>query len=408
MKEINHSERAHSKLGASSASRWMACPASVELSEQAPDEGHSAYASEGTCAHELAEVALLGSGNCSDYIGETYEGFTVTQEMADYTQIYVDYVIDAGSGEYVDTLIEERFSLDHIRDDMFGTNDACVLEPFGTLEIIDLKYGKGVEVEAKDNKQLLYYALGAAKGNDFEKVKLTIIQPRVENPIKSWTIPFKELKVFEETLKQAVEAVESPNPKFETGSHCRWCKAKAICPKKLEEAQAVARMDFSNEISPSDSKSLPEPSTLNVVQIKNILDHSKDIEDWLKSVAKYAQVKMEAGGHIDGYKLVRGRATRKYVSEADVIANFEAVYGDSIYAKRKLLGIPAMEKLVGKEDLSEYVYKPEGSITVAKRDDKRAEYIPAPMFPEIVEEEEAVNKEQLIQDCLDDFDNYEF
>lgn len=397
----NHSERAHSELGASSASRWMNCPASVGLSRLAPDEKESAYASEGTCAHELAEVALLGSGDCSDYIGEEYEGFTVTSEMANYTQIYVDYVLEASDNPIADTLIEERFSLEHIRPDMFGTNDACILEPFGTLEIIDLKYGKGVEVSPVNNKQLLYYALGASKGNEFKDVKLTIIQPRVQDPIKSWTIPFKELKAFEEELKEAVGRVESEEPEFKSGDHCRWCRAKAICPKRLEEAQEIARMDFGNELEPTNDNSLPDPSTLNVIQIKNILNHSKAIEDWLKAVAVYAQNKMENGGHVDGYKLVRGRATRKYVSEADVISSFEAEYGDSLYAKRKLIGIPAMEKMVGKEALADFIEKPLGKITIAKRDDKREEYIPPSHFPEI--EEDLVDHDKLVSDCLDDF-----
>ena len=407
---VNHSERAHSSLGASSASRWMNCPGSVALSEGLPNPS-SDNAKEGTCAHELVEVALLGTGKCRDYVGEVYEGFTVTEEMADYSQVYVDYVTNASeaAGEGSDTLIEERFSLAYIREGMFGTNDACILEPFGTLEIIDLKYGKGVEVEAVGNKQLMYYALGAAQGGDFANVKLTIIQPRVENPIKSSTISFDELKAFEAELKAAVKETEKANATLATGDHCRWCLAKAICPARKQEAQELAVMDFSSVTNVTTEQSLPQADKLNVIEIKNILNHSKAIKEWLDSVAAYAQQKMENGGHVDGYKLVKGRSIRKYSSEADIITEFGAVFGEDIYAKRKLIGIPAMEKIVGKEALGQYIYKPEGKITMAKREDKRAEYFPKPLFDGFTDEDKAIkelpktDKNKLINDCLDDF-----
>ena len=45
--------------------------------------------------------------------------------------------------------------------DSFGTSDAVVIDEVnGTAHIIDLKYGKGVSVEAEQNTQTMLYALG--------------------------------------------------------------------------------------------------------------------------------------------------------------------------------------------------------------------------------------------------------
>ncbi len=45
----------------------------------------------------------------------------------------------------------------------FGTADALIIAN-NTIEVIDLKYGKGVKVDAQNNPQLMLYGLGAFRG----------------------------------------------------------------------------------------------------------------------------------------------------------------------------------------------------------------------------------------------------
>lgn len=365
-----HSERAHSQWGASSAYRWMACPGSVRLSELAPEQESSPYAAEGTCAHELAERCLLDRKDAEHFIGVEFEGYEVTEEMAKYVQIYVDYVKQASEGEDKDVLIEEKFDLSHVREGMFGSNDACILEHFGTLEVIDLKYGKGIEVEAKNNKQLLYYALGAARGGDFTEVKLTIVQPRVENPIKSWTTSMDTLSKFEEELGRAYDATLVENPKYASGDHCRFCPAIAMCDTKRRDAQATARMDFGLETPKSDS-SLPAPEQIDDEVLKRVLDHADEIKQWINSVEGYALHLLKIGKEVPGYKLVKGRANRKVKDEKALLA----AMGDEIY-EHKLKGIGKLEQRFGKAEIAPYLYKPEPKLTIAPESDKREEVKP--------------------------------
>ena len=372
METVNHKERAHSELGASSASRWLACPSSVSLSEGI-EEKESNFASEGTCAHEVADITLSTGGHTEDLIGNVYEGHTVTKEMSDYVDTYVQYVREAGKGKEMS--IEERIDLSFIDPRMFGSNDAIIYEPYGTLEIIDLKYGMGIEVSPENNKQLMYYALGAAQGGEYSHVKMTIVQPRVSNPIKSWTVPYSVIEAYAEELKQGVEKVDSGEDYFSIGDHCRFCKAKAICPATKAKTQELARLDFADHM-PVKKESFPNPSDLSNIEISRVLEHSKAIQEWLKSVSVYALNQLEVGRKIDGYKLVAGRSVRVLTNPKEFEAEFGAIYGDAIYAPKKLIGIGDLEKLVGKKGAAPFLSKPEASNTIAPVSDKRKEVLP--------------------------------
>lgn len=388
-------DRGHSVVGASSAHRWMVCPGSNNLIKQAPPQKESIHATMGTVAHELAEHTLNGSGVCSDYIGMEWLGHEVDEEMAEYVQIYVDYVLKASEGGHKDLIIEEMFELDHIREGMYGSNDAIVMEEFGTLEVIDLKYGKGKEVFAKDNPQLMYYALGCANGSDFDKVKMTIVQPRIQDPIKSHTITRQELEDFGVKLGLAVDETRKKDAPLSAGSHCFFCPAKAICPEQRREVQELARMDFANA-EPITEKSLPSPDTFDEFTLMNVLDHSDKIKKWLDSVQSYAMDRLEKGKYVKGYKLVHGRVNRKVESETEL----HMAFGDEIY-EQKLLGIDKLEKKFGKKEVAEFLYKPEPKLTMAREEDKRPEV-------SVNKEIDIFNDNPIADDKIDNFDNFDF
>lgn len=156
---------AHAKLSPSSAKRWMTCPGSVELSKDRPDES-SSFADEGTDAHELAARCLESGKNANDFLGETMgKGNVVGADMAYNVQAYVDYVRNMASEiPGAQLLVEQRLPIGHLtgEEGAKGTADVVIL---GGEEIIvvDLKYGRGVAVEAEDNPQLQIYGLGAVR-----------------------------------------------------------------------------------------------------------------------------------------------------------------------------------------------------------------------------------------------------
>ena len=367
---LDHKSRAHSNLGASSADRWMTCYGSVRLTKDLPEEPESPYAREGTVAHELAEHCMVEDIKANSIIGEEFQGFEITEEMANAVDLYIRTIEEVG-GEGKTLYIEERFVLDHIDSELFGTNDACIAEPFGTLYIIDFKYGKGVPVEAKGNKQLLYYAVGAARGGEFTDVELIIVQPRCdhpEGPVRRDRVPIERLEEFENELRLAVaETRKKDAPLVPTEKGCKWCKAKAFCPALKGKALEVAKADFDDE----NQIVLPNPADLTGDEIGKVLKYSKLISDWVKSVEKHAHARAERGTPIKGYKLVNKRSNRKWIEEQKTIEHFQDIWGEEVFEPKKLKSPAQLQKIVGKEEVDRLTTKPVTGTTLVKESDKR-------------------------------------
>lgn len=353
-------EKSHAALGASSASRWMACPGSVRLSEGMPDDS-SAAAEEGTAAHALAELALRNRVDPQLYVGTELEGLEVTEEMAEFVRSFVDHCNELRAVEGSEHWIEHRFNLAALKppSPMFGTADfVCFDKAARTLHVVDLKYGQGVVVEATGNKQLRYYGLGALlspalQGQWIERVVLTIVQPRARHPegqIRSETLPFHALVEFSGDLLAAAAATLDPAAPLAAGEHCRWCKARAVCPEKTRVALAVAQQEFSVEAPAKFTP--PAPETLAPEVFADMLSKLHILEDWASAMRKHAYAQLERGEPVPGFKLVAKRATRRWADEARAAQWLEAAgeKPEDIYV-RELKSPAQIEKLVGKKNL---------------------------------------------------------
>lgn len=378
MEGLNHSERGHSKLGASSSERWMKCTGSNALidSLNLPKDEGSEYSKEGTAAHELADYCLVNAVDAKILVNgkSKFNGYTPTSEMAEAVQVYLDYIRSKQS-DFAEIFVEEEFSLDFIDPTMFGTNDCAIVDTGESLEIVDYKHGQGQEVFAVNNSQLLYYALGAYRKFELEgkvkKIVLTIVQPRIfsGDKIKSWTITEKRLLEFEKELRDIVHnKINVGDVELKSGDHCKWCRAKAHCPKLREEAMEIAKVAFDEEAI--TGKDLTPPDIMSPEQMVKILENGETIKKWIDSVFSFAKNQLEMGKEVKGYKLVEGRSNRKFTSEEDIIDAFGEKFGDKLY-KKSLIGITDMEKLVGKKSLEPFTFKPKGASTMVPASDKR-------------------------------------
>lgn len=356
----------HSEIGASSMKRWQACPGSVRLSRGIERKGN-AYAAEGTVAHELAEYRLRDK--------PLAEG-RYTGEMAAAVDVYVEHVRSLiKTGCVYD--FEVGFHINGIHDMLWGTADAVVLNPkTATLHVVDYKHGAGVAVEAVDNPQLLYYAVGAAMdprfvGNPVGKITMTIVQPRCpheEGPIRSWEIDVMDLVDWTATLKEAVAATEKDDAPLATGDHCRWCPAAAICPEAKRKTLESAKSEFT-------AGEWYDPAELAAT----LMDLPR-IEAWIKSVREFAYSEAESGRKPTGFKLVDKRADRKWTDEQQA-ADALRIYGmddADIFAVPKIKSPAAIEKVVGKGEMAafaELIKKESSGHTLAPMDDKRPEVV---------------------------------
>ena len=357
----------HALLSASSAYRWLACPPSALLSAKYEDTS-SSYAQEGTAAHALAEYKVLKAlGRKADDPTENLDYFN--EEMDEATDAYAGYVLEQVAEAKKATtdpivLVEQRVDFSTYVPDGFGTADALIIAD-DKLSITDLKYGRGVLVEADHNPQLMCYALGAYEMfsalYDIETVSMTIFQPRRDN-VSVFEMKASDLLEWaENTLKPKAELAAEGKGEFTVGEHCRFCKAKADCRSRAEANLALARYDFAL------------PPTLTDADIEAILPLLDELTSWAEDIKAYALTRAVAGKEWHGYKLVAGRSNRKYVNE-DAVAKKVSDAGFNPY-EEKLLGITAMTKLLGKnrfeELLSSLIEKPQGKPTLVPESDKR-------------------------------------
>ncbi len=261
-------------------------------------------------------------------------------------------------------LIEQQLDFSQWVPEGFGTGD-CLIVADGTLYVIDMKYGKGVEVTALENPQMMCYALGALvlfDGiYDINSVCMTIFQPRREN-ISVYTISKDELLAWaENTLKPTAELAAKGKGEFKAGEHCQFCRVKATCRKRAEYNLELARYDFEM------------PEMLDDTEIAAILAKADELASWVTDIKDYALGQALKGTEYSGFKLVEGRSNRKYTNE-EAVAETVTSAGFDPY-EHKVLGVTAMTKMLGKAKFEELlgglIEKPLGKPTLVPKSDKR-------------------------------------
>lgn len=385
---------AHSKFSASASSRLLACPGSYALALKLDEEqGHvrrsSVYSAEGTLAHSLAEACLHTGIEPSEFVGEERkaDGFTfeVDEEMADAVKVYVDYVRGLKVMGY-SVMLEVRVSpsglwemLPALDVDLFGTSDVVAFNPSTRdLRIVDLKFGKGVAVEAKDNTQLLYYAAGALAylrtlGSWADTVTATIIQPRAHHPagpIRWHDYPSKDVYDWARTtLYDGVKlALADGGKTLCAGKHCRFCPVQPHCEAAKSNAIETARAAFLAAPATNLPASAPTSAILPQVSLSDaalgdLLNRIEIIGPWIESVKRLAQERLEANVPVPGWKLVPKRPVRKYADadagpEAIIQSMLDAGVPGSVVAAIKKVDVlsPAQaEKGLGKRVYEDYV-----------------------------------------------------
>ena len=343
----------HAMLSASSSARWLACPPSAQLCAVLPDTVTD-YALEGTCAHELAEYKVQKLlGNPASNPTENLDFYDA--EMEDYTDSYAQYIAELlATLQEPMVLVEQRLDFSRYVPSGFGTGD-CVIVADDVLTVIDFKYGKGVAVSADHNSQMMLYALGALELfdalYDIAEVRMVIFQPRIQN-LSECTLPLSELLHWAETeLKPKAELAAKGEGDFCAGEHCRFCKVKATCRKRAE---------YNLQLTDTE--------------IETILETADQLTAWVADVKEYALRQALSGKQWHGYKVVAGKSNRKYTNPAAVAAAVQA-YGKNPYKEPELLGVTAMEQLLGRTQfealLGSLTEKPQGKPTLVPYSDKR-------------------------------------
>ncbi|CAI2068921.1 DUF2800 domain-containing protein [Serratia quinivorans] len=410
----------HARLSPSGAEKWMNCPGSLAMEVGLVDEG-SEFALEGTAAHALAEcvlrnrldptlagVALNGGQMAADYIG-TYPlakgegdsaGPQVTDDMADFVQRYIDTVWALADGN--DLLVEQRVDFSDVVGvpGQFGTADAVIITPT-ELQVHDLKFGRGVKVDAENNKQLQLYALGALEQfgmlQDFETVRMFIHQPRIGNE-SEWAVSVAELRAFGELAREAAaaaivtaniaecEGIDTlPADVFNPGEkQCRWCKAAGgLCKAEAQQhldSMAGDFVDLTQPLAPQLATAGQRVAVLTPEELAALYQQMDAIEGFCKGVRGRVNSELTAGHVVPGYKLVEGKkGNRAWRDEeaARVMLKETFRYKNEEVFNFKLISPTEAEKLVKKEKprrwtkVEALIIRADGKPSVAPESDPR-------------------------------------
>ena len=356
------------KLRPSSASRWIACPASARLSTLVPYQEAGEAAKIGTAIHALAETCFQLDTDPMKFVGQVVEGITMTEENCSFALEHLQ-AIWAIQDELGHVKVEQLFKL--YQEPAFslqGTADVVGISQ-DKLIISDLKTGRGY-VDA-DSEQMKIYALGALLHNSQKpkEVEFQIIQPHHgEKRIHRMSVD--ELGVWEtEVLLPAINDAVSDAPRYAPSeSSCQWCPAKHICSAQKEQFDIVAAQPDITIMSKEDIKEVM--LTLTPAQIGAILDRAPMVEKFIEAVKDHATKQMEAGAVLSGWQLQPKRASRKWIDSTTARqALTDAGLTDSQIFETELISPTAAEKLLPKDQrviLDALTAKISSGLTLAK------------------------------------------
>ncbi|EEW40390.1 hypothetical protein HMPREF0484_3561 [Klebsiella pneumoniae subsp. rhinoscleromatis ATCC 13884] len=369
----------------------MRCPGSLALESTQPDKS-SAFAEEGARAHALAEQILNARLSGSE------DTMFADVEMYEYVLRYVDAVWTLAEGN--ELMVEQRVDFSHIVgvENSFGTADAVVIVG-NELQIHDLKYGRGVQVDAENNEQLQLYALGALEQfnllYDFDSVRLFIHQPRL-NHVSEWALSVEELEAFGQRAQEAAanvivmfniaecEGVNTlPLENFTPGEkQCRFCKASAICTAREQFHMQTVAGEFDNLTAPISelvTSAIARVPMLTNEQLAEIYGQADFLESWLKAIRDRVNSELNAGHPVPGFKLVTGkqgnRAWRNEVEAEEMLKSFR-LKQDQMYSQ-KVISPTQAEKLLKKESprrwtkVEALITRSDGKPTIAPESDPR-------------------------------------
>ena len=380
----------HAVLSASSAERWLHCPGSVQLTKDMPDTD-TAYTREGTLAHSIGELKLrkqfgiggpMGPRTYTTRLNKLKKDPLYQPEMDRCTDDYRDYIVDTANAlpgrPYI--TVEHKVDYSSFAQGGFGTAD-CIMYYGSDLFVNDYKHGAGVPVEAKENPQMMLYALGAVLEYqlfcDFKTIHLAIIQPRAGG-VKEWSLSRDDLMDWAAfTVRPAADKATEPDcSEYHSGPWCRWCKAANIC--------RTHAMDVTNAVA---DFMLALPPLLSPEEFGGLLHKLDPLLRYAEKAKACAVESLLKGESIPGWKLVEGRKTRAWDNqEAAFEALSKAGIEDALLWHREPFTLAQIEKQLGAKAFAEaagnHVIQKPGKPTLAPEEDKRESYSPRPSVEE--------------------------
>lgn len=194
-------------------------------------------------------------------------------------------------------------------------------------------------------------------------IKLVIVQPRLDS-VSEWEISLVDLLAWGESIKPIALKAFNGEGEYVQGEHCQFCRAAAICRKRMDENLAL-----------EECGGLLPPLITNE-EVGQILLRAQNLASWAKKLETYALKECINGNTIPGWKAVNGTSRRQWIDQDGAFQVLKANgTEDAMLYKREPLTAPQIEELIGKakfkELLTPFVDTPPGKPTLVQENDKR-------------------------------------
>ena len=405
LKERGGNNDVHALLSPSGAKKWLACSASLACEKDIPNTSGKAAVT-GTACHTIAEMHLNqyikgtalplerevgayvldeGKGQIKALISPMKGAVLITADMIEQVRKYTDYckaIIDVATY----AKLEMRVNLTEVLHpgyegvETFGTADLVAVQELANTDehmliIGDLKTGRH-RVEAKENKQLMLYALGVyrrlKRRYNITVVRLVIFQPYAGGA-SEWDISVEGLELFAKfAQKRALLALDAyfrgkKNLKASdfkpSVDGCQWCRFSEQCAARTKTVNVVLAEELEDDFA---LELTPEQLVAEYEKLPLLRQHIDKVE-------KAMAAALHSGKKVPGYKLVEGRPGNRAWKDADAI---EVSHGD-ILKKEVLMSPTEAAKVLSADEmaaLEPFITRKPGAPCVATADDKRPEW----------------------------------
>lgn len=417
------SNQEHALLSPSAAKKWLNCPAALACEFGLHNESCQA-AVNGTAMHSMAEYSLnaIANGSYGDSFDvvkwfapnetnkcvvknhgkgpiETYAkvrrgDVVVTDDFVKQVDKYVSYcrpIIAAAElfkVEYrvnLTKILHPGVEIDGKPLQTFGTADLVAILPDGTLIVGDLKTGRH-KVSAKENKQMMLYALGLLRAlrrtYDITTVRLVIFQPYAGGADEWDTTPAALEQFGKYASASALKAIDAfvrgkkglkPADFRPSNDACQWCRFAEKCNAKRKVATIEVEQDLADE---QVARETGDPE-MTLEQLKAEWDKLPLLRQHIADIEKAMYSALMRGDKVEGLKLVEGKpGNRSWTNSEDVLEALGA--NADILLKRTIMSPTEAEKKLDGSDFwkvaKEFVTRKEGRPSIAPADDKRPEY----------------------------------
>lgn len=402
LKERGGNNDVHALLSPSGAKKWLSCAASLACEKDIPNTSGKAAVT-GTACHTIAEVHLNqyikgtalplerevgayvlddGKGQIKALISPMKGAVLITADMIEQVRKYTDYckaIINVATY----AKLEMRVNLTEVLHpgyegvETFGTADLVAVQEMANTDehmliIGDLKTGRH-RVEAKENKQLMLYALGVyrrlKRRYSITTVRLVIFQPYAGGA-SEWDISVEGLELFAKFAQKrallALDAYSRGKKNLKASDFkpsvdgCQWCRFSEQCAARTKTVNSVLAEELEDDFA---LELTPEQLVAEYENLPLLRQHIDKVE-------KAMAAALHSGKKVPGYKLVEGRPGNRAWKDAEKVAE---LYGDKL-TKEVLMTPTEAVKVIPEEELKDFITRKPGAPCVATADDKRPEW----------------------------------